>query len=356
TVAVSLTSGTIVPGRGQADVVIADDDALINEVLANVTNAVNETNREYIELIGAPNQSLNGYYFVVFESEEEGDASNTLNGSSAGIADLVFDLSGLSFGSNGLLVLAPTTWDYAGLASPGTNIVHRTELDGSGGTLEDLSQSYALIRSPSHPIVQGTDYDTVGTYENTSAVAIGTGVGVLDQLPAGADIVDSVGVVEGGGNDRDRVATPQFIGNPGVHIHQPSPFTPGGNVASDALSRRVGQKLPNSIGAWFNGDISNGDPSTGLQYLNDSFFINVVSPDGSELTPGAPNLLRTVYFRVSDQAKEIAEADGSVTLRIERTGDLNEVIDVSYETVDFGSATENEDYTPVTETIQLGMG
>lgn len=355
-VLVTLTSGSLVAGRESAEIDIADDDALINEVLANVTNATNEENREYIELIGTPNALLDDYYFVVFESEEEGDASNTLDGASAGIADRVFDLNGMSFGSNGLLVLAPTNWEYQGLAAPGTNIVHTALMDGAGGVLEDNSQTYALIRSPASPLVQGSDYDTVGTYENTSALAIGTGVGILDQLPAGAQVIDSVGVVEGGGNDRDRVATPSYPGHPGVHVHQPTSFTPGGNVASDAVSRRSGQILPNSIGAWFNGDISNGSAANGLRYQNDSFFISVVAPDGATLTPGAPNLLRTVYFRITDQDREVAEADGSVTLRIERTGDLNEVISVSYQTVDFGSATAGVDYTSVTDTVQFGAG
>ncbi len=39
TVAVTLTSGNLVSGRGAATVTISDDDALINEVLANVTNS-----------------------------------------------------------------------------------------------------------------------------------------------------------------------------------------------------------------------------------------------------------------------------------------------------------------------------
>ncbi len=83
----------------------------------------------------------------------------------------------------------------------------------------------------------------------------------------------------------------------------------------------------------------------------------MVAPDGSELTPGAPNILRTVYFSLADQAKEVAEADGSVTLRIERTGDPSEEVSVTYETVDFGSATQGLDYVGVVnETILFGVG
>ncbi len=287
----------------------------------------------------------------------EGEEEELPNGGGSGIAKFVANLSPYSFGANGLLVLAPTNWEYASVASADTNVIQFAALDGAGGVLEDNSQTYALIRSPNAAIVQGTDYDTVGVYENSTNQAIGTGVGILDQLPAGADLIDSVGVVEGGGGDRDRTLTTELLNHPGVHVHQPTPFTPGGNVTSDAVSRRFGQKLPNSIGAWFNGDIPNGAlVNSSVPYANDSYFISVVAPDGSELTPGAPNILRTVFFNLNDQAKEVAEADGSVTLRIERTGDPSEEISVTYQTVDIGSATQDVDYVGVNETIMFGVG
>ena len=101
--------------------------------------------------------------------------------------------------------------------------------------------------------------------------------------------MDSVGIVEGGGNDRDRVATTTALGHPGIHVHQPQNLPGFSGVASDGVSRRPGQNLPNSIGAWFNGDITNGNPASApIRYLEDSLgFISVVSPDGAVLTPGA---------------------------------------------------------------------
>ena len=120
-----------------------------------------------------------------------------------------------------------------------------------------------MIYSPTTAITQGTDYDTVGTYESAIAEALGTGVGLLDQLPADAQWIDSVGTVEGGSGDRDRVATPPSLGAPGIHVHHPTSVLAPANtaVAADAISRRFGQTLPNSIGVWYNGDISNGTPS-----------------------------------------------------------------------------------------------
>ncbi|MCC7474332.1 MAG: DNRLRE domain-containing protein, partial [Pirellulales bacterium] len=265
TILVTLSGGDIVTGRDIATVSIADDDILINEVLANVSNASNEENREYIELVGTPGADLTGYYFVVFEGEEEENS-----GTGSGRADFVIDLSPYTFGTNGLLVFVPGdsgvsgyTWEYAPIADTASNIVELNALMAAGGKLEDSSQTYALIYSPTTAIAQDTDYDTVGFFEDTIAEALGTGVGLLDQLPADAQWIDSVGTVEGGSGDRDRVATPPSLGHPGIHVHQPtSVLAPVSTaVAADAISRRFGETLPNSIGVWFNGDISNGTPT-----------------------------------------------------------------------------------------------
>ncbi|QDT69423.1 Calx-beta domain protein [Planctomycetes bacterium MalM25] len=362
TLTVTLSGATII-GDATKIITIGDDDALINEVLANISNASDETDREFVELIGTPGAPLDGYYFVVFEAEEEeaggtpdpnGPATGS-NGSGAGVADLVIDLSGQTFGANGLLVITPTNWAYTPDAD--TNVFATDKLDSAGGVLEDASQTYALVKSPT-ALVEGFDYDQVGFYENETNQAIGEGVGVLDQLPAGAQVIDSVGVVEGGGGDRDRTLAPAEIGNPGIHVHQPTRInTASGNVTSDAVSRRIGQTIPNSIGAWFNGDIGDGDDSNGpIEYQNDTFFISVVAPDGSVLTPGAPNVLRTVFFDLDDQQTEVAEADGSVTVTLRRTGDIaNEAVDVTYRTVG-GTAVEGVDYTGKTETITFAAG
>ncbi len=374
TFTVTLSGATLTADKDVATVTIGDNDALINEVLANISSSLeDETNREYVELIGTPGESLDGYYFVVFEAEEEeaggtpdpnGPASG-LNGSGTGVADLVIDLTGQSFGANGLLVITPMNWAYTPDAD--TAVFATAQLDGAGGVLEDASQTYALIRSPS-ALVQGFDYDQVGFYENETNQAFGVvtdingnvidAVGILDQLPAGAQVIDSVGVVEGGGGDRDRTLAAPELGNPGIHVHQPTRINAAsGNVTSDAVSRRAGETQPNTIGAWFNGDIADGDDSSGpIAYENDTFFVSVVTPDGAVLTPGAPNILRTVFFNRDDQQTEVAEADGSVTVTIERTGDLNETIDVTYRTFDFGSATEDVDYTGVEQTISFGVG
>ena len=50
-----------------------------------------------------------------------------------------------------------------------SNIVELTVVDGCGRHSRRCSQTYALILQPTSSIVQGTDYDTVGAYENADA-------------------------------------------------------------------------------------------------------------------------------------------------------------------------------------------
>src|SRR4029077_7105000 len=83
TLTVTLTNAThgatIKSGANVATLTIADDDALINEVLANVstsaTQPTDETNREYIELVGTQGASLDGYQFVIFNGVENRSGS-----------------------------------------------------------------------------------------------------------------------------------------------------------------------------------------------------------------------------------------------------------------------------------------
>ena len=155
-----------------------------------------------------------------------------------------------------------------------SNIVELAALMGAGGMLEDCSQTYALILSPTTAITQGTDYDTVGTYERRDRGSASEPASAFStNCPPDAQWIDSVGIVEGGSGDRDRVATPPSLGHPGIHVHHPTSVLAPVNtaVAADAISRRFGQTLPNSIGAWYNGDISNGNPASApIRYLEDS--------------------------------------------------------------------------------------
>ncbi|TWU27446.1 Calx-beta domain-containing protein [Bythopirellula polymerisocia] len=358
TVTLSNPTGGATLGDSVATATIADDDALINEILANVSDdpnentiTIDETNREYIELIGTPGASLDGYYFVVFEGEEE---ENGGFGAGSGIADIVIDLTGKSFGSNGLLVITPTNWAYT--AAPGTAVFATSRLDGNGGVLEDASQTYALIRS-SVPLVEGTDYDTVGSYATTNDLTeTGLGVGLLDHpifLDGTAQIVDTVGVVEGG-SDRDRTVTSPELGLPGIHIHQPQGLPNSSGVTPDAITRRFNNFQSNTIGAWYNGDIVNTQVTNNpIQYLNGSIFISVVAPQGAVLTPGAHNILRNV--EVTADLVSVDETSGQATFTVTRSGDLTSAINVGFETVN-GTAQAGSDFVGKSGVLNFGVG
>lgn len=354
TVALSPAGGSAVSaGRGMATLTIADDDLLINEVLANASG-VGETNREYVELIGTPGATIPaGYQFVVFEGEEEErggkdrtGAAVTDEGAGIGVADVVYDLSGLTIGSNGLLVITSSGWLFT--PEPGTAVAPQPL-----PTLEDSSQTYSLWFSQNGNFVVGEDYDRdrylLQSSQSGFQTEPGVGVGALDPelLPLGAQLIDSVGIVEGGGNDRDRAVG---LTNPGVHIHQPSGTSSG--TTPDAVSRRLGQKAPNTIGVWFNGDIPN-PTATPIRYALTP-DASVVNPLGAVLTPGAPNILRNVFFTVT--SIEVEEAAGVARLAVSRTGDTAD-IDVAYS---FSDQTANSaggaDYTAVPGVLQFRNG
>ncbi len=342
---------TVVGGGGVATLTIADDDLLLNEIFANA-GGVGAANREYIELIGTPGATIpSGYQLVVFEGEEEElGGKDTLGnavlnqGAGIGVADIVYDLSGLTIGSNGLLLLTAPGWLYTADAA---TAIAPTALP----TLEDGSQTYSLWFSPTANFVPGEDYDRDRYFIQSSVSGFqaeeGVGVGELDAalLPVGAQLIDIVGTVEGGGNDRDRTVG---LSNPGVHIHQPSGTT--GAQTSDAITRRLGEKDPSTIGVWYNGDIliPNANP---IRYAGDPDR-SVVTPLGAVITPGAENILRNVFFTVT--SIDVQESTGTVDISVTRSGDLAD-IDVDYSFTDI-TAVNGVDYTGTPGTLQFRSG
>jgi len=123
----------------------------INELLRSAGN--NNIN-QYIELRGTPSSTLSAGTYLVF-----------LQGfsNSSGNADMIFDLSGMSFGSNGFLVLLQSNNTYnpnsnanvitASGTSWGNLATGDTQINSSG------SFSALLIESSIAPIVS-TDYDS----------------------------------------------------------------------------------------------------------------------------------------------------------------------------------------------------
>ncbi len=72
---------------------------------------------EYIELRGAPGTVLDDYYLISTEGE-----NSTKAGNSPGNCDHVFDLSGMSIGTNGYMLILPKNFGRELHVAPGTSV------------------------------------------------------------------------------------------------------------------------------------------------------------------------------------------------------------------------------------------
>lgn len=157
----------------------------INEVFTNVTN-VSDLNREYFELYGTPDATIPDSTYFTF-------VSGQLGGVNQGNISHSFQLGGKALGSNGYLVYTHadnTLTINSGSASeigtdgslPWKGLSYASEF----GFL-NFSMSYLLLRSNILPN-SGIDYDSDED-------------GALDGDALGWNIIDGVGVIDGGLTD-----------------------------------------------------------------------------------------------------------------------------------------------------------
>ena len=229
---------------------------LLNEILVN-PNGV-DANCEYIEIKGTAGAALTDIYFVSVEGD---DTSNP------GVADVVFNLSSLNLGSNGLLVITPadtgTPCGSRTYHSPPTTQFTTTVLDG--GALEAGANSWLLISSPSS-LTEGFDYDSNND-------------GTLDLLPLSATIVDGIGW-QANGDINDVVYGSALL-----------PAITG--VTPDAAVRFPENNDANSIPAWYYGDMEGFAESV----VFDQTQVSANFPVDGELTPGGNNVDINIIFR-----------------------------------------------------------
>jgi hypothetical protein len=222
---------------------------LLNEVLFNPPSAA-DAPYEYAEIICSPSSSLWGYYFVAFEGD--GDSQS----GSPGVADVVIDLSGYQCGSNGLVLIKAAAGGHAA-SSKETTVVTSTMLDTGAGALENATTTFALVKSPNAPIVQGTDYDTT----NSGALT----------LPLGASLVDGFSVFEQAAGVTDRTYAPRL---------ELQGQVPG------MASRISGATTSLSANAWFFGVLKGTEASS---LTLDPAKSSASTPIGAVITPGGYN-------------------------------------------------------------------
>ncbi len=224
--------------------VVENDTVLLNELKVNPPG-VDDAPYEFIELRGAPNALLTNVFIYVLEGDVE------LN---PGRISRVIDLSGERLGSSGILLIVADGHPYN--VPAGARVYLAPGFDQSGGALGNGSISFLLVSCP-EPNFAGFDLD-------------GGDKGLLEGLPLGAAILDSVGWLDG--DEDDQVYTPaaltQEAGTP------------------DAATRFPGNTNANSAAAWVNGNLEGGNGDS-LAYAAGGGSANLGS--GTLLTPGSVN-------------------------------------------------------------------
>jgi MYXO-CTERM domain-containing protein len=210
---------------------------LLNEVRWNPPGA--DTGEEYIELIGAGAIPINTYVISV-----DGDSG------SAGRINYVHDVSGLSVGSNGLLLIEATTTTFADV-DPSTTLVADTALTGS--PIQNGTESVLVISSP----VPLTLVAGVTLYTSLANITI------LDSLTA----MDTGGTAYGAAS----IAP--------CPTASPSPI--------DGASRIVGNTTPQSIAAWYAGQAVGTAPA--FLGLDDTSVCTPGGPPTWSMSPGRVN-------------------------------------------------------------------
>ncbi|HXG46282.1 MAG TPA: hypothetical protein VNO52_01560, partial [Methylomirabilota bacterium] len=263
---------TLIP---PVEVTIHDNDIVVlNEVKVNPPGA--DEPHEFIELRGPPGTLLRQVYLVVLN----GDVT-----ANPGVATLVVDLSGRFLGSSGLLVVAAPGHPYS-MPEVGTTVVLDPRLAAQGGALGNGTLSLLLVASPL-PVPEAADLDKGDN-------------GILEELPAGAVILDAVGWSDGGSQD---------VVYGGVILQQA-----GGTP--DGATRFAFDLTPRSAAAWFNADLQG---ESGAAVLYDPQAASADFPAGAQMSPGVfintpPAAVRlvplagtigdptnpTLHFRVTD--------------------------------------------------------
>ena len=233
----------------------------INEVLTNPngSDSTASTGNEHFELRGTPGMSLSGYYML---SVEGGNPA----GSTKGDINQFFDLGAFSIGENGYLFARQNLSLYTATAT-GATVIQNTAGQGWGQTGSTVGYSG-----------DGTQVDLENGTTTIMLINIGSGIapelamdldadddGVLDTLPDGWSIVDSVGIIDGAdpqaATDRSYGAITLRVGGAAAGSSQYGNIVdvPGAptTTAGAFYVGRVGDSTGSTSADWF-GAILNG--------------------------------------------------------------------------------------------------
>ena len=295
-------------------VTIADDDTkiLLNEILVNAPPLPNNTNgsdtsNEYIELEGTPGQTLQNVYVVSVEGD----------GTAAGTVTAAFNLSGVTVGTNGLIMLKSATSPTLPDPTNGTTVVHDVQFDNPGGTLQNGSNSFLVVLSPTAITTSSNlDPDLDGNLN----------------LPEGAKLADGIGWYDTAGSDH-------FYG---------AILPPLTTAAPQAATRFPTDTDPLSVGAWYYGNLVSGDAN--FDYTTDGTSSNNL-PAGGKLTPGDINFPAVAAPTLNTLTFNYDTTNQNITL------DFSTDVFASFSTDDFTlTQTNSPSFVVPSANIQINHG
>ena len=273
-----LAVGDLIANIGDNDG--TDASVVLNEIYVNPPS--DDDSREYLEILSTTGgaESLTGLWLIAIE----GDAGSA--GTATGLVEFAQDLSSLSTGSNGLLLLGS---DYGSVGTPWGSLVDpSTSLADLNASFENGSTTVMLVTNFTGAAGDDLDTDDDGGFDATPW----TGV------------IDSVGWTDGGATDLtySPAALTQTFGSP------------------DAATRFIGDNTIESTLAWYNGDIDGFGGFLPLAKSYDPTSASSNLPTEGRITPGAANTTglgpAAVVLLPTDGSNDIVEGGATDTFEV----------------------------------------
>ena len=293
------------------EVSIADNDgsatsfALLNEVYANIPGPDN--NFEYVEILADPLSTLTDLWLL----EIEGD------GAVAGIIDNAQNLSSITAGANGLILLGD---GYPGSNPWGSEVSSDTTAANlEGETIENGSLSFLLVQGFTGAVGDDVDTNNDGSFDSTPWTAV----------------LDDVGWSDGGSSDR-------------VFANAVLPFP---QEPSHAATRIFGDRAGGSASSWFNGSItgsvtyeqgsSNLPPDAVITPGDYNFGATAPTLDDIQINTGESQRSRVDQLQISFDS--LVDLDSDAFTLIQRSDvdgvATGTIVATSFSTLDVGGET-----------------
>lgn len=230
---------------------------LFNELLMNPDGA--DDNREFIELL---NEGGAGTVSNLWLLQINGNVTLT------GVVHDKWNLTGMTFGTNGVLLIG-NNYDDPPEGGPWSNIVPTTSCGFGDPTyfnaasILNVNYTLLLVSNCNASVTNGYDLDANDD-------------GVFDSQPWD-ELLDALSWTDGDVN---------------ALLYSDAPLAQSSGT-SDAATRFTTNHTPNSVAAWYNGDIMTNETDT-LGRTYDPLKCSANLPGGAYLTPGDVNYMPAV--------------------------------------------------------------